>query len=88
MTFSNGSTALGTGQLSGGSAALTTNSLAAGAYSVTATYSGDANFASSSSAPVALMVVDFTITPAQSSLTVTRGTECPNKSNDYSCTAG
>jgi hypothetical protein len=73
VTFSNGSTAPGSASLASGSATFTTSSLAAGTYSVTAAYGGDPNFASSSSAAVALTVVDFTIAPAQISLTVTRG---------------
>ncbi len=73
VTFSNGSAALGTASLSSGSATFTTSSLATGTYSVTAAYGGDTNFATSSSAAGVLTVVDFTITPGQSSLTVTRG---------------
>src|SRR5882762_4588001 len=72
VAFSNGS-ALGSASLSSGSATFTTSSLATGTYSVTAAYGGDANFATSSSAAGALTVVDFTITPGQSSLTVARG---------------
>ncbi len=51
VTFTDGSTTLGTGTVSqvGGNsiATFSTNSLAAGSYSITATYSGDANFAGS-----------------------------------------
>jgi len=49
ITFNNGSAILGTSALSGGTASLTTSSLAAGIYTITATYSGDANFAASTS---------------------------------------
>jgi Bacterial Ig-like domain (group 3)/Divergent InlB B-repeat domain len=73
VTFNNGPTLLGTAQLSNGTATLTTSALASGSYSVTASYGGDTNSGSSSSAPVTLMVVDFTVVPGQSSLTVTRG---------------
>jgi hypothetical protein len=73
VIFTNGQTVLGTAQLSNGTASLTTTSLAAGSYSVAASYGGDTNFSGSSSNLVALMVVDFTITLSQSSLTVTRG---------------
>jgi hypothetical protein len=73
VTFSNGSTALGTAQLTSGTATLTTSSLPTGTYSVTALYGGDATFGGSSSTAVGLMVVDLTLTPAQSSLAVTRG---------------
>jgi hypothetical protein len=50
-----------------------TTSLSAGPYSVTASYSGDANSVASSSSSVALTVVDYTVTSSASSLTVTRG---------------
>jgi len=49
ITFKNGSSILGTAQLSAGAAALTTSSLAAGIYTITATYAGDSNFAASTS---------------------------------------
>ncbi len=53
VTFTNGSATLGTGTISqvGGNSVATfsTNSLAADSYSITATYSGDANFAGSAS---------------------------------------
>ena len=73
VTFNSGAMALGTAPLSSGIATLTTSSLATGTYSVTASYGGDANSASSSSAPAALAVVDVTVTPGQTSLTVARG---------------
>lgn len=73
ITFNNGSTPLGAIQLSSGIAVLTMSSLAAGSYSVTAAYGGDTNYASSSSSPVALAVVDFTVTASQSSLSVVHG---------------
>src|ERR1039458_9107875 len=46
---SNGSSILGTAQLSAGAASLTTSSLAAGIYTITASYPGDSNFAASTS---------------------------------------
>ncbi len=53
VTFTSGSTTLGTGtvsQVDGNSVAtFSTNSLTAGSYSITATYNGDANFAGSAS---------------------------------------
>jgi sugar lactone lactonase YvrE len=49
VQFFNGSTLLGSANLSNGQAQLTTNSLPAGANSLTATYGGDANNAASSS---------------------------------------
>ena len=50
VTFSEGSTTLGTGTISGGVATLTTPALAVGNHSITATYGGDASFAASTSA--------------------------------------
>jgi sugar lactone lactonase YvrE len=48
VQFLDGSTVLGTVPLTSGSAALTTSSLAAGSHTITAVYSGDANFTGSS----------------------------------------
>jgi hypothetical protein len=49
VTFQDGASALGTGTLSGGTATFTTSGLTAGTHSITAVYSGDANFAGSTS---------------------------------------
>src|SRR6185437_9418425 len=49
VTFKDGATALGTATLSGGSAALNTASLAVGSHGITAMYSGNSNFRSSTS---------------------------------------
>jgi len=67
MTFYEGSTALGTASVSGGSATFTTTALAAGAQSITAVYSGDANYGSGTSNAVAENVQDFTLTFAAGS---------------------
>ncbi len=49
VTFTDGSTSLGSSSLdANGRASLTTNSLAAGSHNITANYSGDSNFAASS----------------------------------------
>ena len=63
VTFYNGATELGTGTLSGGiatfaTASYATSSLAVGIYSLTASYSGDASFASSVSAAQSFTVND------------------------------
>ena len=50
VQFLDGSTSLGTANVSSGSAALLVSTLSAGAHSITAVYSGDANYATSSSA--------------------------------------
>jgi hypothetical protein len=52
VTFEDGATTLGTVMLSAGSASLTTAALAVGTHAITATYSGDSNFASSFSDPL------------------------------------
>jgi hypothetical protein len=57
VTFYNGSTPLGTGTVTNGVATYSTQSLAVGTYSITATYSGDANHASSTSPAISVAVV-------------------------------
>lgn len=52
VTFMDGSTTLGTAALSSGTASLTVGNLQVGAHSITATYSGDAAFTSSSSTAI------------------------------------
>jgi hypothetical protein len=57
VTFSDGSTTLGTGTLNtSGIANLATSSLAVGGHTITAVYSGDANFAGPTSAAIAQVV--------------------------------
>ena len=56
VTFKDGATVLGTATLSGNVATLTTTSLAAGGHSITASYGGDASFASSTSSALAQAV--------------------------------
>jgi len=54
VTFSDGATVLGTGALFNNTATFTTSSLGVGLHSITAAYSGDANFAPSVSAAAAI----------------------------------
>ncbi len=56
VTFKDSAATLGTGTVSGGSASLKTSTLAGGLHTITATYGGNANFMTSSSAPVRLGV--------------------------------
>ena len=56
VQFLNGNTEIGTGTLTAGEAKLTTSSLPTGADSITATNSGDANFATSTSTGTAVTV--------------------------------
>lgn len=63
VTFFAGGTQLGAVQpVTNGSATLTTAFTTAGAYAITAMYSGDANFASSTSPSLAQLVGDFNFT--------------------------
>lgn len=64
VTFEDGSNNLGTESLNGGQANLIISSLSTGAHSVTAVYSGDANFSASTS-----IVLDQTVTSGGSALT-------------------
>jgi Bacterial Ig-like domain (group 3)/FG-GAP-like repeat len=65
VTFSNGSTVLGTGTLNGsGVATYSTSSLPVGMDSVTAAYSGDANYAAATSGGLSITVNSATATVA------------------------
>jgi hypothetical protein len=66
VTFKDGSTTLGTANLSGGKATFTTSSLAVGSHSIAAIYGGSTNFNSSSSA-----ALSETIAKANSSASLT-----------------
>src|SRR5271156_315430 len=80
MTFFDGTTQLlQPVAISSGSAALTVSTLAAGTHSITAPYSGDANYVPTISAAVQQVVVqgvapDYTLTPNPTSKTVSPGT--------------
>jgi sugar lactone lactonase YvrE len=63
VTFLDGTTPIGQGSLIGHAAALITSSLAVGLHAITAVYSGDANFAGSSSSPLTQSILDFSLTP-------------------------
>lgn len=56
VTFKDGATTLGTGTISGNAATFTTSSLTLGSHSITAVYSGDSNFNTSSSATLIQVV--------------------------------
>jgi len=74
VTFLSGSTSIGKGALDGGVATLTTSFATAGTVTVQASYSGDANFTASTSAPLTetIVVPGFTATVSPSSLTIPR----------------
>jgi Bacterial Ig-like domain (group 3)/MBG domain (YGX type)/PQQ enzyme repeat len=81
VTFSNGSTALGTGTLNGsGAATLNTTALPAGTNTITAVYAAAGNFAASTSTAVTVTVsapvspaASYTVSANPSSLTVEQG---------------
>jgi hypothetical protein len=76
VTFYDNGTALGVVSVSGGLAVLTTSALQPGVHSITATYSGDANYDPSSAQP-ASVTVGFTkscvTSPQSGPLTITAG---------------
>jgi Bacterial Ig-like domain (group 3)/NHL repeat len=61
VSFVDGTTPLGQGILSGGVATLTTSSLTVGTHTITAAYSGDANFTAASSGVLTQSVLDFSL---------------------------
>ena len=64
VTFSDGATTLGTSPLNGGTATVSTAALTVGLHSINASYSGDANFSSSSAS------LNQTVNPASTTLTL------------------
>jgi len=72
VTFKNGTSNLGTASLVAGTATLKRSNLAVGTYSITATYNGDANSTTSSSAAASVTVTQAT--------TATNLTSSPNPS--------
>jgi hypothetical protein len=68
VSFLDGTTLIGQGTLIGDVATLTTSSLSVGSHSITATYSGDTNFAASTSSALTELVLDFAVsTPTSGS---------------------
>lgn len=67
VTFKDGATTIGTASVSGGSASLTVSNLAIGAHTLTAVYSGDSNFGTSTSPGLTQNVVKATTTTALTS---------------------
>jgi len=71
VSFYDGSVLLGTGTVSGGVATLTTTTLVAGTHTITATYNGDATYASSQSGPATVTVAKKTAPGGGAALTIT-----------------
>ena len=75
VTFYDGATTLGDGTVSSGSASYSTAALSAGSHSITAVFSGDTFFQTSTSAAFTQVVVapGFTLSAAPTSLTIAKG---------------
>lgn len=73
VVFYDGTTSLGSGTLASGVATYATTALAAGAHSITAQYSGDANFAPVTSSALTQTVNTFGIGPAAGAPTTASG---------------
>jgi YVTN family beta-propeller protein len=74
VTFLDGATSLGSGTLVAGAATLTTSALALGSHSITAVYSGDANFGGSTSTVVTEVIATNNPVPVATSLAPTFAT--------------
>jgi hypothetical protein len=75
VTFSDGSTAIGTGNLTSGIATFTTASLSVGTHNITAAYGGDTVFAASTSAAVSVVVgtPNFSLSLSPASVSIAGG---------------
>jgi hypothetical protein len=73
MLFLDGSTPLATVPLTGETASFTTATLTMGQHTITATYSGDAVFATTTSAPLTVLVEDFSLTISNPNVTISHG---------------
>jgi len=71
VDFVDGTTIVGSGTISSGVASFTTSALAAGSHSITAVYTGDANYGAITSAAVVEVVDDFSLTVGGSSASQT-----------------
>jgi hypothetical protein len=74
VAFLDGATSLGSGTLASGVATFATSTLTAGAHSISATYGGDTNFASSTSNALSISIASpaFTLSANPTAITVTR----------------
>jgi len=98
VTFTSASGTIGSAQLNGGTATYTVSNLSVGTYNVTANYSGDSNYAgstSTSSVVITVSIVNATLTatiapqkdvPYGSTATVTATVALPNASGSPSGT--
>lgn len=80
ITFSEGSTTLGTAEIADGVAAITVDGLAPGPHQFTASYGGNQTFSPSTSSPLTVQVVDAATT---TSLTTSHPTSLPTDDIDF-----
>jgi hypothetical protein len=76
VIFKDGTTTLGTGTVSSGKATFATSALTEGSHAIAAVYGGDANFTTSSSAPLSQTVnaaPDFSVAAVPAALTLKAG---------------
>jgi sugar lactone lactonase YvrE len=89
VQFYDGTTLLGSGAISLGKAAYTTANLATGSHSMTAIYSGDSSFTTSTSAAVVQLVQDFTLTfPSPGTSGAPSATVLPGGTATYALSIG
>jgi sugar lactone lactonase YvrE len=86
VSFLDGATPLGQGTLSNGVATLSTSSLIAGSHTITAVYSGDANFNGTVSGSLTELVLDFSLNNAGGSGTSASQTVTPGGAANYPLT--
>jgi hypothetical protein len=73
VTFLDGSQPIGSANLTGATATLSVSTLALGTHSITASYGGNANYASAVSLPVAVVVEDFSLALVSPKVTIFHG---------------
>jgi sugar lactone lactonase YvrE len=83
VSFLDGTTPLGQGTLSKGVAVLSTSSLTAGSHTMTAVYSGDANFSAATSGAITESVLDFSLSNVSGSGTGGSQTVTPGGTATY-----
>ena len=86
VTFADGSTVLGTATITAGKATFTTSTLAIGSHSITATYSGDANFAGSASTALTQVVKLAAPAATKTTLAASSSTDVLGKNVTFTAT--
>ena len=83
ITFRDGSTVLGIGNVSGGVAILTTSTLAIGTHAITATYGGDTAYSTATSGPLSQVIGKL---PTNTVLSQTAGAQVTNSTVTFTAT--